>query len=89
MAKLKVEKFYRKIWRFGRFAFCKVECYRKTDAELEIEHQKYKRCIAMADWCNSEKLGMFDNCCYNKMIWYDKWYNKWRMIAKKFKPEGK
>ena len=58
----------------------------KYDADIEIRHQKYKRCLKMAEWCNA--------CLYqfpafgtpsNKERWWEKWHDKWLDIADKFK----
>ena len=59
-----------------------------------IQHQKYKRCLAMARWCASEENRLeaispiFDTDKeyweYNSDYW-GKWHNRWLEIAEKFK----
>lgn len=47
-----------------------------------VRHQKYKRCLAMAEWCNAE-IGIADtDCDYEDMQWYQKWYERWLELAK-------
>lgn len=51
-----------------------------------VRHQKYKRCLAMAEWCNAE-IGIADtDGDYEDMQWYQKWYQKWLKLAKNFNP---
>lgn len=50
-----------------------------------VRHQKYKRCLAMAEWCNAE-IGIADtDGDYKDMRRYQKWYEHWRKLAEKFK----
>ena len=59
-----------------------------------IQHQKYKRCLAMAKWCESEENRLeaispiFDTDKeyweYNSDYW-GKWHNRWLKLAEKFK----
>ena len=50
-----------------------------------VRHQKYKRCLAMSEWCNSE-IGIADtDGDYKDMQWYQKWYERWLKIAEQFK----
>lgn len=68
---------------------------RVTDDKCaELHHQKYKRCIAMANMCR-EALCYWDNAkytffkgeayCFRKMNHYGKWGQIWLAIAEKFK----
>lgn len=51
----------------------------------ELRHQKYKRCLVNAEWCNAE-IGIADtDGDYKDMQWYQKWYERWLKIAEKFK----
>ena len=51
-----------------------------------VRHQKYKRCLAMAEWCNTE-VGIADtDGNYEDMLWYQKWYECWLKLAEKFYP---
>lgn len=58
----------------------------KSEADREIRHQKYKRCLAMAKVC---KLKRFDAADYRiprrKWDFYDKWLKRWLELANKFK----
>ena len=60
----------------------------KSEADREIRHQKYKRCLAMAKVC---KLKRFDAADYRiprrKWDFYDKWLKRWLKIAEQFKEE--
>lgn len=52
-----------------------------------VRHQKYKRCLAMAEWCDTE-VGIADtDGNYEDMLWYQKWYGRWMKIAEQFKEE--
>ena len=58
----------------------------KSEADREIRHNKYKRCLAMAKVC---KLKRFDAADYRiprrKWDFYDKWLKRWLELAEKFK----
>lgn len=49
--------------------------------ERVIHHQKYKRCLAMAKWCDAEADVVF----YKYIPWYQKWHQKWLELSDKFK----
>lgn len=51
----------------------------------ELRHQKYKRCLAMAKWCNERWI--LDDCLYElgKTRFYERWENRWLKIAEQFK----
>ena len=63
----------------------------------EARHHKYKRCLAMAEWCNSE-MGRETFACFRprhtKEVWREehKYWAKWRKIwfelYKKLKPNN-
>jgi len=62
----------------------------KVNANLyaELRHHKYKRCLAMAMWCDSEANYWYDSskvqqCC--RYGHYIRWFNKWSKLAEKFK----
>ena len=65
-------------------------------AELQLRHNKYKRCLAMADMC-SEAICYWDNVkytffkgeayCFRKLNHYGKWGQIWLAISEKFKEE--
>ena len=48
-------------------------------AEIQLRHNKYKRCLAMAKICE-DKLGTVV-----KPGWWDKWRKRWLKLAEKFK----
>ena len=53
-----------------------------------IQHQKYKRCLAMARWCASRSASWcFDPADdeLHKSDFYEKWKLRWRELAEKFK----
>ena len=53
-----------------------------------VRHQKYKRCLAMSEWCNAE-IGIADtDGDYKDMQWYQKWYEHWLELAKNFNPNN-
>ena len=48
----------------------------------QIRHQKYKRCEAMAKWCESEN---YTACWYHenseRCEWTEKWRKRWLALA--------
>ena len=48
-----------------------------------IQHQKHKRCLAMAKWCESEN---YTSCWYHenseRCEWTEKWEKRWLELAK-------
>ena len=77
------------------WAFCEAE-KRNTkfsiEASKEINHQKYKRCLAMAKWCENAILGWMgfkasysSHQRYVKVMLFIKWRNRWIKIAEQFK----
>ncbi len=62
--------------------------YLKSEADKVIARHKYKRCLAMALWCDSEANYWYDS---SKVLqcWryghYISWFNKWSKLAEKFK----
>lgn len=54
-----------------------------------IRHHQYKRCLAMARWCDSEN---YTACWYHenseRCEWTEKWRKRWLAIAEKFKPNS-
>ena len=58
----------------------------KSEADAELRHQKYKRCLAMANWCMTEYLHSKCLDFTNTEQWYwRRWHIRWRNLAKKFK----
>lgn len=56
-------------------------------AELQLRHQKYKRCLAMAELCRTSALyeKSLDASKYCK--WWLKWYERWMKLAEQFKDD--
>lgn len=52
-----------------------------------IRHQKYKRCLAMANWCASEAYIHEHGSDYDEdlVAWFGKWHKRWLELANKFK----
>lgn len=51
----------------------------------ELRHQKYKRCLSMAEWFGAEADVADADGDYEDMRWYQKWHQKWLELAEKFK----
>ena len=64
------------------------EVYLKSEADKVIARHKYKRCLAMAMWCDSEANYWYDSSKVQQ-CWryghYIRWFNKWSKLAEKFK----
>lgn len=61
-----------------------TEFYIKSEADEVIRRQKYKRCLAMALYCEELMREAFlRNPEY--IEWLDKWRERWLKIAEKFK----
>lgn len=54
----------------------------KSAADKVIANQKYKRCLAMAEWCDAEADVADADGDYNAMRWYQKWHTRWLNLAK-------
>jgi hypothetical protein len=57
----------------------------ENKTEEMILHHKYKRCLAMARWCNDRYI--LDDCLYElgKTKFYERWEKRWLELAEKFK----
>lgn len=51
-----------------------------------IQHQKYKRCLAMASTCRLRARWFGDNAFYKKEQWALQWHKRWLELAERFKP---
>ncbi len=52
----------------------------------DVAYQKYKRCLAMAWWCDAELYAYPSFGTESpKEKWWRKWRNRWLAIAEKFK----
>lgn len=63
----------------------------KSEADREIRHNKYKRCLAMARMCE-ERCARYDllqehsGFSWRREIdFYFRWYQRWLELAEKFK----
>ena len=53
----------------------------------ELRHQKYKRCLAMAKWCDAQ-VEWYNSLNEDYLFWlelYVKWRKRWLELAEKFK----
>ena len=54
-------------------------------AEKEARHHKYKRCLAMADYCYTNVHCIMGHrlCAFSdrKKEWFERWHNRWLDIA--------
>ena len=54
----------------------------------EAQHHKYKRCLAMAWWCERKRIDAADyRIPREKWEFYEKWHKRWLELAEKFKEE--
>lgn len=53
--------------------------------EEQIQKNKRKRCLAMAEWCDAESDVADADGDYEDMKWYQKRHNKWLELAELFK----
>ena len=70
--------------------------YDKSEADKVIAHNKFKRCLAMANMCQ-EAICYWDNVkytyfkgeayCFRKLNHYGRWGQIWLAISEKFKEE--
>ena len=67
--------------------------YLKSEADKEIAHHKYKRCMAMAKWCNAryneEDAKVNDGLSWEfispEMKYWERWRWRWEDLSEKFK----
>ena len=66
----------------------------KQTHEYELRHQKYKRCLAMAEMCSARYdeedakvngCGASWNYTSKEMKYWERWHKRWLAIAEKFK----
>lgn len=70
---------------FGGVKMPPTQVYLKFEADKVIAHNKYKRCLAMAKWCDdAARLATWD-ADYHRCGWYNKWMQRWLKIAEQFK----
>lgn len=59
----------------------------KDEQLAATRHQKYKRCLAMAKWCDAQ-VEWYNSLNEDYSFWlelYVKWHNRWLELAEKFK----
>ena len=62
--------------------------YLKSEADKVIAHNKYKRCLAMARWCERKRIEAANyRIPREKWEFYDKWHKRWLELAEKFKED--
>ena len=85
MSELKVYKMIDKDYCDDSFCIVPSDVYLKSEVDEVIRHQKYKRCLVFAKWCNERYI--LDDCLYNlgKTRFYERWENRWLNIAEQFK----
>lgn len=69
-----------------------IQNYNRISREIidNANHQKYKRCLAMAKWCECKRIDAADDRIpRKKWDFYGKWHKCWLIIAEKFKEEAK
>ncbi len=57
----------------------------KNEQLAATRHQKYKRCLAMSEWCDAEADVADADGDYEDMRRYQKWHVRWLKLAEKFK----
>ena len=64
-----------------------AELDRVTDQKCdELRHSNYKRCLAMAKWCERKRIDAADyRIPREKWNFYDNWHTRWLEFAEKFK----
>ena len=71
--------------------------YLKSEADEVIRRQKYKRCLAMANWCfmksnyhylvGREEGGQLAKDSFRRSNLYLKWCDRWQRLAEQFKED--
>lgn len=70
------------------------QVYLKSEVDKVIAHHKYKRCLAMAKWCDEVMMSCelrgyaVHRIWANKHQWAMRWKYRWLTIAEKFKPNN-
>lgn len=76
------------------------ELYLKSEVDRYIAYLKYKRCLAMAKWCDLVVTTMLTKYDFepvrecrvfyaHRALWWSKWKNRWLKLADKFKESMK
>ena len=63
--------------------------YLKSEADKVIRNHKYKRCLAMANYCYTNVHCIMGHrlCALSdrKKEWFERWHKRWLKLAEKFK----
>ena len=98
MSELKATTIYDAYWKATSNGDNSILVYLKSEADKviaekdeEIRHQKYKRCLAMAKWCDTKGDWYYSlgESFRNRVDFYIKWRDKWLELAEKFKEADK
>ena len=57
-----------------------------AEKDKELRHQKHKRCLAMAMWCDTKADWYYGigRSFRDRVEFYIKWYKRWLELANKF-----
>ena len=68
------------------------EVYLKSEADKviaekdkELRHHKYKRCLAMANYCHESAMWIEENGVNKCTVFMLRWEKRWLELAEKFK----
>ena len=74
-----------------------ADYYLKSEVDEVIARHKYKRCLAMAEWCKArydEEDAKVNGCgasweyISKEMKYWERWGKRWLKLAEKFKPNS-
>ena len=96
MSELKATTVYDAYWKANSVGEgTGIQVYIKSEADKVIAHQKYKRCLNKAEWCE-ERCARYDllqehsGFSWRREIdFYFRWYQRWLELAEKFKEKAK
>ena len=57
------------------------------DADKVIAHHKYKRCLAMANYCHESAMWLEENGVNKCTVFMLRWEKRWLELAEKFKED--
>ena len=95
MRELKATTIYDAYWKANSVGEgTGILVYLKPDVDKVIAHYKYKRCLAMAKWCESKvyhirrtplcDMDEHEGWQHDDEFW-QRWRNRWLELAEKFK----
>ena len=59
----------------------------KSEADKVIAHHKYKRCLAMVQYCHESAMWLEENGVGKSAVFMLRWEKRWMELAKVFKEE--